>query len=1362
METLSSNSDTVLINTQVDEYYEDVKPENITRSIEALAQNPYPGLRPFRTSESAVFFGRQEISSELIKRLSEYNFLAVIGASGTGKSSMVRAGLLPKLQSLPGKFGEWRVAILRPGQDPFANLARALCEAKILKSDLLPEIINTLKESSFGFEKLYKSESFSENQAMQFNTLIVVDQFEELFRYRRDNGISGLNDAALFVKMLISISENRELNTYVLLTMRTEYINECVQIPDLAEKINNGQFLVPSLSINQLKETISLPLMLSGAKAEEGIENKIIGELGEIGDQLPVLQHALRATFEHGKHNKGYQLSYDDYKAIGKIQNAINKHADHLYDNLNERQKLYCKLLFQCLTERTNDGRLIRRPKQFGLILNICVKDENTDKDLLRAELIDIVDRFRADDVSFLMPPDHVPLSDDVEIDISHESLMRNWTRLKKWIDEEVYYGNLYRYLNDSRRNSEKKPDSDEWITGGKLDDLLDWRDHYTNNAAWAARYTLASDESTTEAYSKNLVFLEESKQRNEKRIQHELDIKNQLEDERLLALELQNRLETTRLQAESTSLKEKRRWSLLLLAFIFLAGTTFGFILVHKNIQIRSKANQVIKDSIKQADLIAKAEKLTDAAKRSDSAAMKAQISAKHDSLNAERFYRIAKAKQLAIDKERIEFNKEKRKIIETQALAMSASQRKSDSLQKEIYVEVIKNDFQNSKLSSIASIDSTLLNDAANYSLKLINNGRRTEYQKFLADMDSVFYLNSQMDSDPVIGIKQLKKKWSNSSNPVLQKLILDVINSHLYYKQKFFTSNYFFNSGAATGNSLINNIEHNNNFAYLFIPKDKPGLKKDASHTYHVVLQAGKLRQDSLVLNTSLNPDIFEPVTFLQYTGDGIVGANNKTLFRWNDNGALTQNQLKNKANENILAVSNDGRYIVSRSSKTADCRVWNTPDYIADKNPIQVKNTANIMSVEFAPDSKYLLITTLNGNSVYEFPSGLSKSKYGITTIKNEPIPIQYFNPRFAPDGEHLIFSSRYSNKLYLTGLDGTVKDRIILNYPNNKTASVQSVSLSPDFRRLIIEDYYGIYLLNKANGDSILSVSNSHIKSNVNYISIPNIYSRAAFLDNSSMITYDRSYNIFLWKLYPNFKDIGEALSSIKLYESISDKLSSGKMSFEQMISSNDKSELLEAANYYLAQRFNPDNYLPALNHSKEIYYKLLGMSDADSYEQGDYTQTILIINDYLYAIGSETLFANNVKCLKENIAIEEKYFAKSVDVRRLSTYYGNLSWNSFFVKDFQTALDAAKKGLSIDKTNGFIVTNLALGYLFTKDFNSAERVYGDYKDKTYDVNVLYKDSFKDDIQNLTKHHIIDPADKEIYGEVQHILNQILR
>src|SRR5262249_39972238 len=170
--------------------------------------NPFPGLRPFRSDEHHLFFGREEQTAALLQLLRTNLFLAVVGTSGSGKSSLVRAGMIAGLHggTMTQAGSTWEVGLLRPGGSPTDNLARAMVEADFYDPDdpnPLPRLHATLNRSRFGLvEAMKQSELFEPGT----NLLVVVDQFEELFRFRQQ-GVDSEETAAAFVNLLLTASE---------------------------------------------------------------------------------------------------------------------------------------------------------------------------------------------------------------------------------------------------------------------------------------------------------------------------------------------------------------------------------------------------------------------------------------------------------------------------------------------------------------------------------------------------------------------------------------------------------------------------------------------------------------------------------------------------------------------------------------------------------------------------------------------------------------------------------------------------------------------------------------------------------------------------------------------------------------------------------------------------------------------------------------------------------------------------------------------------------------------------------------------------------------------------------------------------
>jgi energy-coupling factor transporter ATP-binding protein EcfA2 len=264
--------------------------------------NPYPGLRPFLADETHLFFGRDAHRIELLQRLRQTRFLAVVGTSGSGKSSLVRAGLLPGLLGgfMAGQGRRWRIADLRPGTDPIGNLARALDQVGALREQPLAE-----DESSFTAATLRRSslglvQAFDEARLPASDTLLVlVDQFEELFRGMDSGGTVSHDDAAAFVKLLLAASTQAQDRIYVVLTMRSDFLGDCARFRGLPEAINAGQYLVPRLTRDQTREAIAGPAAVRGVMLASSLLDRLLNDVADSPDQLPILQHALMRTWDH-------------------------------------------------------------------------------------------------------------------------------------------------------------------------------------------------------------------------------------------------------------------------------------------------------------------------------------------------------------------------------------------------------------------------------------------------------------------------------------------------------------------------------------------------------------------------------------------------------------------------------------------------------------------------------------------------------------------------------------------------------------------------------------------------------------------------------------------------------------------------------------------------------------------------------------------------------------------------------------------------------------------------------------------------------------------------------------------------------
>ena len=399
-----------------------------------MPANPYPGLRAFEASESDLFFGRERETDELRKRLRTTRLLAVVGGSGSGKSSLVRSGLIPSLHGglMAGAGSSWRVAITRPGEDPVGNLAAALDQPTVLggadaHADTRRTILEAnLRDSSLGLAEAIRHARLPAGD----NVLVLVDQFEELFRFWRSRRRHQAgDDAAAFVKLLLEAARCADLPIYVVLTMRSEFIGECMEFSGLPEAINAGQYLVPAMSRDALRAAIAGPAAARGAAIAPRLLARLLNEVGNDRDRLPVLQHALMRTWDawSGDHAGDEPLDVRHYEAIGTMKEALSRHADEAYAELDGAAgRAWAERVFKTLTETTEDGLGVRRERAFGVLTSVCNAGP--------AELTRVIDRFRTPGRAFLQPPAGVPLRPDTIVDISHESLMRVWTLLVRWV----------------------------------------------------------------------------------------------------------------------------------------------------------------------------------------------------------------------------------------------------------------------------------------------------------------------------------------------------------------------------------------------------------------------------------------------------------------------------------------------------------------------------------------------------------------------------------------------------------------------------------------------------------------------------------------------------------------------------------------------------------------------------------------------------------------------------------------------------------------------------------------------------------------------------------------------------------------
>jgi hypothetical protein len=592
---------------------------------------PYVGLRYFSEKEALLFFGRDAHVRDLLTKLEgKQRFTAVLGASGSGKSSLVRAGLVPALHrgALASGGLNWNVRIFKPGDAPLRNLAWALTEdERWIDSDDRATSISALSAllagSPLALTELYRQKStLLAGQAL----LLVADQFEEIFRYRQKN----TDEAEAFVKLLLR-SASEEVPIYVVMTMRSDFLGNCAAFFGLPEAINCGIYLTPRLAPDQLKSVVASPLALVGGEIDPVLVNRLVNTLGG-EDELPILEHALLRMWNRARAAGRTRIEVDDFEAIcappqvGRAASdgspsppaqpllafAINNHASEIYDGLSPQCRLLARRLFLALVER-RDGRDVRRPQTLQHLVEQAGEHE-------RANVETVIESFRAEGAGFLLPAASEPLRDETVVDITHESLFRQWHLFQSWLAEEA--ADIAELL-EWRQRAARRKEGGGWLDEGDCERALRWRarvNDRVNPSVWAVRYGGPASYSQVDDYLQASLDRLNTARAERERLEREAEEEKlkRLEAEARLQREAAERAEADRARAEEDRRKAEafaeatRRRSLIAIG-VGIVALLVGFVAVVFWFQAsreKVRAEKMARDAF-AGELVARAENL-------------------------------------------------------------------------------------------------------------------------------------------------------------------------------------------------------------------------------------------------------------------------------------------------------------------------------------------------------------------------------------------------------------------------------------------------------------------------------------------------------------------------------------------------------------------------------------------------------------------------------------------------------------------------------------------------------------------------------------------------------------------------------
>ena len=459
-----------------------------------IMENPYKGLRAFQEADVADFFGREALIHRLLERLQEDDplarFLALVGPSGSGKSSIVRAGLIPALRNgkLPGSEN-WFVANMLPGTHPLEELELALIRVAS-ESDL--DLLPLLREDERGLSRAIRR-ILPEGETL----LLVVDQFEEAFILADDT-----SESAQFIEGLHAALIDPRSPLRVIVTLRADFYDRPLMIPGFSELMRQRTEVITPMAATELERAIVAPAQRVGLQVEPGLVAAMVAEVNEQPGALPMFQYALTELYDH---RENHALTLAVYHDLGGVMGVLAGRADEVYGSLTDEEQAAARQLFLRLVtlgEGTEDTR--RRTRQSELI------------SAGGAVVLPVIDAF---DHSRLLTFDRDPQTREPTVEVAHEAILREWGQLRAWLDESRHDIRQQRLLDAAAH---------EWLAHERDDGYLLHGSRLDEFAGWAADTSIAltADEQTFLKAS----FAEHERQATEERQrqQRELDLQRQ------------------------------------------------------------------------------------------------------------------------------------------------------------------------------------------------------------------------------------------------------------------------------------------------------------------------------------------------------------------------------------------------------------------------------------------------------------------------------------------------------------------------------------------------------------------------------------------------------------------------------------------------------------------------------------------------------------------------------------------------------------------------------------------------------------------------------------------------------------------
>ncbi|HEV3162743.1 MAG TPA: TIR domain-containing protein [Isosphaeraceae bacterium] len=428
---------------------------------------PYRGLEAFDASHARFFFGREALTEWLLEKLrpagphkAEPRFLAVIGPSGSGKSSLALAGLLPAIAvgMLEGS-GDWPILICRPGPDPLESLAIALAGLGEQERPAPSEVRQLIADFQAGDDALHLFARLALRDAPASRRLVLlIDQFEEVFTLCSDD-----RKRQALIENLVSAAGAPAGRVLVVLTLRADFYGKCAGYPRLATAVADHQVLVGPLSEDELRRAIERPAHLVGCEFEAGLVETLMHDVEDQPGALPLLQYALLELWER---REGRRLTLSAYKAIGELQGALENRANAILHSFTEPERELCRRIFLRLTQPGEGTEDTKRRASLRELLS----SEGDAK-----ALSTVVNRLADARLITTEGDDHQPAGEGY-VEVAHEALIRGWTELRQWIDADRAGLLIHHRLSEDSREWERHARESSYLyDGARLVVAAEW-----------------------------------------------------------------------------------------------------------------------------------------------------------------------------------------------------------------------------------------------------------------------------------------------------------------------------------------------------------------------------------------------------------------------------------------------------------------------------------------------------------------------------------------------------------------------------------------------------------------------------------------------------------------------------------------------------------------------------------------------------------------------------------------------------------------------------------------------------------------------------------------------------------------------